>query len=100
MNPIPGGGGITDFAVAKRWEALPMATDSQASQARDLIDRLVRYKLDLGDRIVVIENVPARVCEQTGEEFFSPETAERIWQLVHGGGRPARAMHVDVYDYR
>lgn len=76
-----------------------MATDVQVSHTEDFIDRRVRYKVDLGDRIVVIENVPARVCEQTGEEFFSPETAERIWKIVHGGERPARVMQADVYDY-
>jgi YgiT-type zinc finger domain-containing protein len=76
-----------------------MATDAQASHTEDFVDRRVRYKVDLGDRIVVIENVPARVCEQTGEEFFAPETAERIWKIVHGSERPARVMQADVYDY-
>lgn len=76
-----------------------MATDAQASHTEDFVDRRVRYKVDLGDRIVVVENVPARVCEQTGEEFFSPATAERIWKIVHGGERPARVMQADVYDY-
>lgn len=76
-----------------------MATDAQVSHTEDFVDRRVRYKVDLGDRIVVIENVPARVCEQTDEEFFSPETAERIWKIVHGGKQPARVMQADVYDY-
>lgn len=77
-----------------------MATDSRASQTEHFVDRRVRYKIDLGDRLVVIEDVPARVCEQTGEQFFSPETTDRIWQIVHGEQRPARVMQADVYDYR
>jgi YgiT-type zinc finger domain-containing protein len=77
-----------------------MATDTQAWQTEDFVDRRVRYKVDLGDRIVVIENVPARVCEQTGEEFFTPDTSERIWRIVHGGGRPSRVIQADVYDFQ
>ena len=69
-----------------------MATDARAAETETFVDRRVRSKVDLGDRIVVIENVPARVCEQTGEEFFAPATAERIWKIVHGGERPARVM--------
>jgi YgiT-type zinc finger domain-containing protein len=77
-----------------------MATDTPAPQTEDFVDRRVRYRVDLGDRLVVIENVPARVCEQTGEQFFAPETAERLWQIVHGGERPARVMQADVYDFQ
>jgi YgiT-type zinc finger domain-containing protein len=77
-----------------------MATDARAAEAETFVDRRVRYNIDLGDRLVVIEDVPARVCEQTGEQFFAPETAERIWQIVHGRGRPARVMQADVYDFR
>ena len=77
-----------------------MATDTPASQTEDFVERRVRYRVDLGDRLVVIENVPARVCEQTGEQFFAPETAERLWQIVHGGERPVRVMQADVYDFQ
>lgn len=77
-----------------------MATDAKVSQTESFVDRRVRYKIDLGDRLVVIEDVPARVCEQTGDQFFSPETAERIWQIVNGGERPARVMQADVYDFQ
>jgi YgiT-type zinc finger domain-containing protein len=76
-----------------------MATDARAARAETFVDRRVRYKIDLGDRLVVIEDVPARVCEQTGDQFFAPETADRIWQIVHGGKQPARIMQAEVYDF-
>jgi YgiT-type zinc finger domain-containing protein len=77
-----------------------MATDTQDLQAEDFVEQRVRYSIDLGDRFVVVENVPARVSVRSGEQFFSPETTERLWRIVHGGGPPTRVMEATVYEYR
>lgn len=77
-----------------------MATDIQELQAEDFIEQRVRYSIDLGDRLVIVENVPARVSRRTGEQLFSPETTERLWSIVHGGGPPVRMAEVPVYEYR
>jgi hypothetical protein len=47
-----------------------------------LVDHLVTYALEVDGRFVVIEHVPARVTEETGEKFFAPETVERLQQIV------------------
>jgi len=36
--------------------------------------------LDRNSQLVVIENVPARVNVETGEQLFSPDTVERLQQ--------------------
>ena len=38
----------------------------------------VTYTLETDGKFVIIENVPARVCEETGEQFFSPDIVERL----------------------
>lgn len=64
-----------------------------------LIDRLVTYTLEVEGRIVVIEHVPARVDEETGERYFAPETVERIRRIVHEGHEPTRIIEAAVFDF-
>jgi len=64
-----------------------------------LIETEVTYTLELGGKFYIIEHVPARVCPETGEQFFSPETVERIQALIKGKGKPARMVETPVYEY-
>jgi hypothetical protein len=41
----------------------------------------------------------ARVCKETGQEFFSSETVERIQALIEGGRPPARVIDISVLEY-
>ena len=41
-------------------------------------DRRVSYTLELEGRFVIVEGVPARVCLETGETLFSPETVDQL----------------------
>ncbi len=59
----------------------------------------ITYVLELNGRFYVIEHVPARVCQETGEQFFSPETVARIQDLIKGGKKPARVVETPVYEY-
>jgi HTH-type transcriptional regulator/antitoxin MqsA len=49
-------------------------------------------------RWVVIENLPAMVCQQCGERFYSPEVHDLVLALVSGAGKPTRSECIDVYD--
>jgi len=62
-------------------------------------DERVTYTLQVGDRFFVIENVPARVSQRTGERFFSPETVERIQAIVWGQGTPVRVLETPVFQF-
>ena len=64
-----------------------------------MVDTEVTYTLELNGKFYIIEHVPARVCQETGEQFFSPETVERIQALIKGGKRPARVVETPVYEY-
>jgi len=64
-----------------------------------MIETEVTYTLELGGKFYIIEHVPARVCRETGEQFFSPETVERIQSLIKGGRKPARVVETPVYEY-
>lgn len=55
-----------------------------------------------GEDLVVIEKIPALVCQRCGERYFEDETALAL-DLMRAGrganGPPARVLSVPVYTY-
>jgi HTH-type transcriptional regulator/antitoxin MqsA len=47
-------------------------------------------------RRVLVEHIPAQVCERCGEPTFSRQTTERVRRLVHEA-RPAKTVSLDVF---
>ncbi|MGF1518036.1 MAG: YgiT-type zinc finger protein [Nodosilinea sp.] len=72
-----------------------MATEWQET----LVEKLVTYTLNLNGQIILIENVPARVNEETGEQFFSPLTVERLQETILEQAEPDHFVQVPVYNY-
>ena len=64
-----------------------------------LIETTVNYTIEYQGQLYLIEQVPARVCQETGEEYFSPETVEHIQALIKSGRPPARVNATPVYRY-
>ena len=64
-----------------------------------LIEKTVTYHIEIGGRLLLVENVPARVNIETGERYFSPETVERLQQAVWEQSRPVRTIQTPVYEY-
>jgi YgiT-type zinc finger domain-containing protein len=64
-----------------------------------LVQSLVTYSVEHGGRIVIIENVPARVDPETGEQFFSPETVEKIQAIVWSDRQPDRVAQTPVFQF-
>ena len=69
------------------------------SMKETMIETEVTYILEHGGKFFIIEHVPARVCRETGEQFFSPETVEHIHSLIKGGRKPAKVIETPVYEY-
>jgi YgiT-type zinc finger domain-containing protein len=72
---------------------------SARSKSEHLVERLVTYTLEVEGRLVVIEHVPARVDEETGERFFAPETVERLQRIVWEQRTPSRVIETAVFDF-
>ncbi len=58
------------------------------------VNRLQQYQ----GRWVLIENVPALVCRQCGEVFFTPAAHDLVVELVMGNHEPVRMETVAVYN--
>ena len=52
--------------------------------------------LAIEGRRVLVEHIPAQVCERCGEATFAHETTESIRRLVHGS-RPDKTVPLDVF---
>ena len=68
-------------------------------QDERLVERLVTYTLKFEGKFYIVENVPARVNEETGEQFFSPSTVEYLHKTILGHGKPRRVMETPVFEY-
>lgn len=63
------------------------------------VEQKVNYTLEMEGKFFIIENVPARVCVETGEQLFSPETVQRIQQMIRGKEKPSRVIETPVYEF-
>lgn len=64
-----------------------------------LEERSVTYTLVVNGQLHIVENVPARVNPDTGEQLFAPATVEQLQRLIWEHKQPARIMQVPVYEY-
>jgi len=59
-------------------------------------ERRVRVDFRWGDDLVVIEDVPAEVCQQCGEKYFSPEVYKAMENLAKTKAKTVRHIAIDV----
>jgi YgiT-type zinc finger domain-containing protein len=49
---------------------------------------------------ILVENIPAQVCQQCGEPTFSRETTEKVRRMVHGEAQPVGTLEMQVFAYQ
>lgn len=64
-----------------------------------LVRRRMDYTVELDGRAIVVENVPVRVDEESGERYFSPETVEQIQALVWSQRPPDRGEQTSFFRF-
>ena len=62
-------------------------------------DAQVTYTLEKDGKFFIIENVPARVCEETGEQFFAPATVDRIQKIILTGKNPKKTIETPIFEF-
>ena len=63
-----------------------------------LKDKTVTHPQEYKGKLVILENVPAEVCQQCGEVLFRPEVVEKMQRLVWSESKPRRTTCLPVYD--
>ena len=62
-------------------------------------EQKVTYVLERQGKVLIIEHVPARVCRETGERLFAPETVERLQHIVWEQRTPIRIVETPVFEF-
>jgi hypothetical protein len=66
---------------------------------KDLLEQTVTYSLEVNGKFFLIENVPARIDVETGEQFFSPSTVNRLQQIIFSQEEPVRFIQTPIYNF-
>ncbi len=64
-----------------------------------LVERRVTYTLEHEGKFYIVHNVPARVNEETGEQFFSPATVDHLQRVILHSQNPTMTIETPVYEY-
>ena len=64
----------------------------------ETVETTTKFIVDLGPCVVIVKNVPARVCQQCGETSFSDEVAQRLEEIVNAVKRSIMS-EVAIVDY-
>ena len=64
-----------------------------------LVSGFVTYPLQVDGKFYLIENVPARIDEETGEHFFAAAVVKNLQQIVMKGKEPDRKIETAIYNY-
>ena len=54
------------------------------------------YTLEHDGHFYLVENVPARISPETGEQFFSPETVQRLQSFIFQKKEPKKVVQTPV----
>ena len=72
---------------------------SREAWKENFAEQKVTYVLERQGRVFIIENVPARVCRETGERLFAPETVERLQSIIWEQRKPIRMVETPVFEF-
>lgn len=49
----------------------------------ETVETTTKFIVDLGQCVVIVKNVPARVCQQCGETSYSNEVAQQLERIIN-----------------
>ena len=51
-------------------------------------------------KVIVVEGIPAEICDRCGAASFSAEVAERVRRMIHGPHKAVRVIEAEVLDFQ
>ena len=61
--------------------------------------KLIRYSLPTTEGLILIDHVPAEVCDRCGEVTLTPDVVERLLRSVWQQEPPSRVIETPVYEF-
>ncbi len=65
-----------------------------------LVEEKVKVDFRWGRRLKIIENVPADVCQQCGEQYFQSAVYKAMEKLAASRKKPVSRLTVDVHRFK
>jgi len=62
-----------------------------------MVKKKITVDLRVGDELLVVEQVPATVCEHCGERVFAPTVAKKLQALGKQRSKAPRTLKVPVF---
>jgi YgiT-type zinc finger domain-containing protein len=80
-------------------ESNPMMTECYFCKGR-VVQEKVNVDFRWGQKLKVIENVPAGVCQQCGEKYFQAAVYKAMEKLAASRAKPVARLTVDVVQFK
>ncbi len=64
-----------------------------------MLEQETTYTLKINERFVMVENVPAKVCQQCGDLLYSPDVVERLQRTICSNKEPEKMIETPVFDF-
>jgi len=61
--------------------------------------KMVTFSYEDDDKHLLVEHVPAEVCDKCGEKTYSPDVADELLRFAGNEFSPVKVIEVPVYDY-
>ena len=62
-----------------------------------LLSRKITYPQEYDGKVVILENVPAEVCQQCCDVLVDPDVLKKIQKIVWSRVKAKRSVNVPVY---
>ncbi len=59
----------------------------------------VTFSYEDGEKYILVEHVPAEVCQKCGEKLYMPEVTEALLQFAKQQTEPMKIIQVPVYEF-
>ena len=73
--------------------------DKMLDRLPKVIETKVTYTLEHDGHFYLVENVPARISPETGEQFFLPETVQRLQSFIFQKQEPKKVVQTPVFEF-
>lgn len=61
--------------------------------------RKVTFSYEEEDKHLLVEHVPAEVCDKCGEKTYSPEVVDELLRFAKDEVKPVKIIEVPVFDF-
>ncbi len=59
----------------------------------------VDHVFNIEGKLYFVKNIPAKVCTRCEEEYFTPQTYSKVYDLIYNNESKLETIETDVFEY-